>query len=192
MARLLRKRFKEIIVFVLRSALSAGTLIACAGDEIVMDDNSYLGPFDAQMETEKYGYISAAAARKGIVDSEKYYRRRGVPDPHKFVADRVDPVIRGLLEDAQKAGELYLTEILTLAKYDKKSIKRIVRKLVWEYPTHEFPVTEGIARDLGLRISPRSKYPELWSIMEEWLDKLVFHPDNEDHLVAYTRPRRKS
>ena len=33
MARLLRKRFKEIIVFVLHSALSAGTLIACAGDE---------------------------------------------------------------------------------------------------------------------------------------------------------------
>lgn len=192
MARLLRKKFREIIVFVLHSALSAGTLIACIGDEIVMDVNSFLGPFDAQMNTEKYGQISAAALRKGIVDTEKYYRQRGISDPQRFVADRIDPVIQGLMEEAQRAGELYLKEILKLAKYDQKTAKKIVKKLVWDYPTHEFPVTMEIARELGLRVSPRTKYPELWVMMEEWLDKLVFHPENEDHLIAYTRPAKKS
>ncbi len=192
MARLLRKKFKEIIVFVPHSALSAGTLIACIGDEIVMDITSCLGPFDAHLELPKYGFISAVALRKGIERTEEYYQNRGIPDPHKLVADRIDPIIQGLLEEAQRAGELYLSEILSLAEYDRQTVRRIVKELVWEYPSHEFPVTMEKAEELGLRVSPRKKYPVLWSMMEEWLDRLAFHPDNEDHIIAYTHPGMKS
>ncbi len=188
-ARLLRRKFREIIVFVPHYALSAGTMIACIGDEIVMDITSCLGPFDAHLELPKYGFISASALRKGIELTEEYYRRRGISDPQKLVRDRIDPIVQGLLEEAQRAGELYLNEILSLAKYDKKTIEKIVRKLVWEYPSHEFPITMEKAKEIGLRVSLRSKYPDLWSVMEEWLDKLAFHPDNEDHIIAYTYPQ---
>lgn len=190
-ARLLRVRFKEIVVFVPHFALSAGTIIACIADEIVMDVMSCLGPFDAQLDLPKYGLISASALRKGIDITEEYYRKRGVADPKSLVQDRIDPIFQGLLEEAQRAGEVYLNEILSLAKYDEKTVKSIVKKLVWDLPTHEFPITMEKAKEFGLRVSPRSKYPDLWFMMEEWLDKLAFHPDNEDHIVAYTYPRIK-
>lgn len=191
-ARLLRRKFKKITVFLPHRALSAGTIIACIGDEIVMDITSSLGPFDAHLDLPKYGFISASALRKGIEITEEYYRKRGVDNPQKLVEGRIDPIIQGLLEEAQRAGELYLNEILSLAKYDRKTIKKIVKRLVWEYPSHEFPITMEKAREIGLRTSPRSKYPELWSVMEEWLDRLAFHPDNEDHIIAYTHPGIKS
>jgi len=175
-------------VFVPHFAVSAGTMIACIGDEIVMDVTSSLGPFDAQIELPKYGFVSASALRKGMEITEDYYRKRGVSDPASLVEKRVDPILQGLLEEVQRAGELYLAEILEMAHYPKKVVKKIVTKLVWEYPTHEFPITMERAIELGLRVSPRSKYPDLWSMMEEWLDRLAFHPDNEDHMIAYTHP----
>ncbi|KPJ51221.1 hypothetical protein AMJ40_00500 [candidate division TA06 bacterium DG_26] len=188
MARLLRSKFKKIVVFVPHFALSAGTVLACMSDEIVMDVTSHLGPFDAYLEIPDLGLVSGSALRKGIEIAEEYYRGRGDKDPEKRVRDRVDPAIQGLLEDAQKAGELYLTEVLTLAKYSKRKVKSIVKKLVWDYPTHEYPITIEEAKELGLRVSPRSKYPELWGLMEEWLDKLAFHPKNADHLIAFAHP----
>jgi len=47
--RLLRKRFNGLGVIIPGSAKSAGTIIAMAADEILMDQASSLGPIDAQM-----------------------------------------------------------------------------------------------------------------------------------------------
>jgi hypothetical protein len=188
MARLLRTKFEKITVFVPHFALSAGTMIACIGDEIVMDVTSQLGPFDAQIEVKEYGTISASAVRKGIDITTDYYRRKGIKDARAAVEGRIDPVIQGLVEEAQRAGEVYLTEILTQAKYKKRVVKKIVRTLVWDFPTHEFPITAERAQEMGLRVALRSEYPDLWVVMEQWMERLAFHPSNEDHLVAYTYP----
>jgi hypothetical protein len=163
-------------------------MIACIGDEIVMDVTSQLGPFDAQVEVKKYGTISASAVRKGIEITEDYYRRKGVKEARALVEGRIDPVIQGLVEEAQRAGEVYLTEILTLSKYKKTLVDKIVKMLVWDFPTHEFPITAERAQKMGLRVALRSEYPDLWVVMEQWMERLAFHPNNEDHLVAYTHP----
>ena len=44
----LRSRFDHIRVFVPQQAMSAATMIACAADEIVMGQHSFLGPTDPQ------------------------------------------------------------------------------------------------------------------------------------------------
>lgn len=46
----LRSRFKHIRVIVPQQAMSAATMIACAADEIVMGQHSFLGPTDPQIE----------------------------------------------------------------------------------------------------------------------------------------------
>jgi len=186
-ARILRKRFKIIKAFVPHQALSAGTLIAVAADEIVMDISSNLGPFDAQVELPNYGVISASRLERGLTLAEKYYQKRGVLNPKEFVREKLDPVLYGLLEEAQRAGEMYLQEILISAHYPKKKAERIAHKLVWEFPSHEFPITIERAKELGLKVVSKEKYPVLWKLMCEWLDKLAFHPKNVDHLIAYTR-----
>lgn len=186
-ARTLRKRFKDIKTFVPHQALSAGTLIAVASDEIIMDISSNLGPFDAQVALPDYGVISASRLKRGLTLAEKYYQKRGVLNSKEFVREKIDPVLYGLLEEAQRTGETYLKEILTLAHYPKKRAATIARKLVWEFPSHEFPITLERAKRLGLRAVSSEKYPQLWEIMNEWLDKLAFHPKNVDHLIAYTK-----
>lgn len=45
----LRARFDHIRVFVPHAAMSAATMIACAADEIVMGEHSFLGPIDPQL-----------------------------------------------------------------------------------------------------------------------------------------------
>jgi hypothetical protein len=188
MARLLRLKFNEIKAFIPHQALSAGTLIAVAADEIVMDQASTLGPFDAQVELPDYGLVSASRLRQGLLWAEEYYKRHGVLDSKQFLKEKVDPVIYGLLGEAQRAGETYLKEILRLARYPPARARRIAHKLVWEFPSHEFPITIEKAKELGLRVVDGERYPEPWKLMKKWLDRLAFHPKNVDHILAYAAP----
>lgn len=45
----LRSKFKHIRAFIPHAAMSAATMMACAADEIVMGDHSFLGPIDPQL-----------------------------------------------------------------------------------------------------------------------------------------------
>ncbi len=57
-----RSKFKSVRVFVPHAAMSAATMFACAGDQIVMGKHSFLGPIDPQfiMQTE-LGVMSVPA-----------------------------------------------------------------------------------------------------------------------------------
>lgn len=46
----LRSRFDNIRVIVPQQAMSAATMVACSGDEIVLGQHSFLGPTDPQIE----------------------------------------------------------------------------------------------------------------------------------------------
>ena len=48
-ARALHKHPAKVTVFVPHYAMSGGTLLALAADEIVMDENAVLGPVDPQI-----------------------------------------------------------------------------------------------------------------------------------------------
>ena len=63
--RLIRDRFPSMGVIVPGTAKSAGTILAMAGDEILMSDESGLGPIDAQI-TQKGKVFSAHALLQGM------------------------------------------------------------------------------------------------------------------------------
>ena len=63
--RLIRDRFPLMGVIVPGTAKSAGTILALAGDEILMGDESGLGPIDAQI-TQKGKVFSAHALLQGM------------------------------------------------------------------------------------------------------------------------------
>ena len=52
-------------MFIPHYAMSGGTLIALAADEIVMDPNAVLGPVDPQLATGQ-GYLPAASVLKAL------------------------------------------------------------------------------------------------------------------------------
>ncbi len=65
-AQALRKHPAKVSVFVPHYAMSGGTLIALAADEIVMDDNAVLGPVDPQLGQQPAASILKVIERKNV------------------------------------------------------------------------------------------------------------------------------
>ena len=125
----------KVTVFVPHYAMSGGTLIALAADEIVMDPNAVLGPVDPQI-----GEFPAASIIK-VVETKKPDK---VEDKTMILADisikainQVSSLVFQLLEkkmSKEKAKEL--TALITTGQF-----------------THDFPITVDRARFVGLAIS---------------------------------------
>jgi ClpP class serine protease len=62
----LKRHPGKVTVFVPHYAMSGGTLIALAADEIVMDPDAVLGPEDPQLGSSQTGYYPAASILKAL------------------------------------------------------------------------------------------------------------------------------
>lgn len=61
--RYLRRKFKNIRVLIPQSAMSAGTMLACAANSIIMGKHSFLGPIDPQFIIQTSQGLRAVPAR---------------------------------------------------------------------------------------------------------------------------------
>lgn len=98
---LLRSRFKSIAFIVPGWAKSAGTILAMAGDEILMGPASALGPIDAQL-TWKNKVFSADAFLKGLTDmkDEANDPQIGLNKAHIPILQQISP---GEIQNARNA-----------------------------------------------------------------------------------------
>jgi ClpP class serine protease len=125
----------KITVFVPHYAMSGGTLIALAADEIVMDSNAVLGPVDPQI-----GELPAASLLK-ILDFKKPAQ----------VSDEM-LVLIDMAAKARVQVAAFVAEIL-LKHYPKKKAAEIATILSEGRWTHDFPIMVNGARQLGLKVS---------------------------------------
>jgi len=140
-ANALRKHRGKVTVFVPHYAMSGGTLIALAADEIVIDENAVLGPVDPQIG--QFPAASILSVLKKNIDE--------VDDQTLILAD--------VAEKAMNQMKEYVTDLLR-EKYPDKA-EELADKLVSGYWTHDYPITVEKARELGLRVStdmPREIY----------------------------------
>ena len=128
----------KVTVFVPHYAMSGGTLIALAADEIVMDRNAVLGPVDPQL-IEGKSSVPAVAVMK-------------IPDykPWKDVDDQT--VI--LYDQAKKA----LSQVKEMVKHllkgrNRNVVKAVIDRLVSGKTTHDYPLSFYDAKKLGLPVS---------------------------------------
>jgi ClpP class serine protease len=142
-AKALVERKGKVTVFVPHYAMSGGTLIALAADEIVMDANAVLGPVDPQIGDMPAASIVRAVEIKG--------------------AQRVGDEILILADMAQKARvqvAAFVAQVLSKHMPEKQSLQ-VATVLTEGRWTHDFPITVQGARQLGLKIStdmPRTVY----------------------------------
>ena len=144
-ARALVEHKGKVTVFVPHYAMSGGTLIALAADEIVMDPNAVLGPVDPQI-----GGAPAASIIKAV--EQKPVER--VSDETLILADisrkaqaQVQALVNELLADS---GQMPADKAVQTAK--------TLTDGRW---THDFPITAKAARELGLKVNtdmPREVY----------------------------------
>jgi ClpP class serine protease len=139
-ARAVFKHKGKVTVFVPHYAMSGGTLLALAADEIVMCEHAVLGPVDPQLGEYPAASILKAAQQKPIAE---------VDDKTLILADQAEKAI------AQMRREV---EELLADKYPAEQAADMAKLLTSGTWTHDYPITYERARELGFRV--RSDLPE--------------------------------
>jgi hypothetical protein len=116
--KLLRSRFDEVNIIVPGTAKSAGTIIAMAGDEILMEPVSALGPIDAQI-IHRGKQFSAEAFIQGLDDIKEEAKTKGLNPAHIPILQNISP---GEIRHAENAME-FARELVRewLVKYKFKN-----------------------------------------------------------------------
>jgi ClpP class serine protease len=142
-ARALAEHKGKVTVFVPHYAMSGGTLIALAADEIVMDPNAVLGPVDPQI-----GGIPAVSILK-VLEAKK---------PEQ--ASDLTLIFADLASKSRSQVNSFVAELL-LKRLSKEKAVRLAAVLSEGRWTHDFPITVPEARQLGIEVStdmPRTVY----------------------------------
>ncbi len=136
----------RVTVFVPHYAMSGGTLIALAADEIVMEEHAVLGPVDPQV-----GEYSAASLVK-LAES-------------KPIAD-IDDKSWLLADVGRKAIEQIRSQVKSLlaGRYPDEKAEELARILTEGRWTHDYPLIYEEAKSLGLHVT-KGIPPELYQLM---------------------------
>lgn len=192
-AKAVRDAFKHIEVYVPHVALSGGTLVALAGNQIVMGRMSHLSPLDVQLSHSNADFpISANDFLRCKARLDDYFKKRKVetvPYSWKVLADNLDGTIFEHVSNAQDTACEYVTEILAKSKYKKTN--EIARKLVYGMPSHGFVIDYERAKKLGLKVESYTKDTGTWEIMRYWLAKYMVKATDR-HFIRYSVPKKNS
>ncbi|MGB8530525.1 MAG: ATP-dependent Clp protease proteolytic subunit [Pseudolabrys sp.] len=133
-ARAVEAHKAKVTVYVPVYAMSGGTLIALAADEIVLGEFSVLGPIDPQIAGLPAASIVKARDSKPI---------EGVFDLTLVLADVAE---KALVQVKQGAVELLTPRM------EKSAAEALAAKLAGGHWTHDYALTASEARALGLPV----------------------------------------
>jgi ClpP class serine protease len=125
----------KVTVFVPVYAMSGGTLIALAADEIVLGEFSVLGPIDPQIA----GFPAASIVRVA----------KSKPVEHIF---DLTLVLADMSEKALAQVKRGAVELLT-PRLDQASAEKLAEKLAGGHWTHDYALTAHEATELGLPVT---------------------------------------
>ncbi|VVB56185.1 Serine dehydrogenase proteinase [uncultured archaeon] len=149
-ASALKRHKGKVTVFIPHYAMSGGSLIAMAADEIVMDPNAVLGPVDPQLGGPQ-GYYPAVSILKALEQ----------PNPHR------DDQTLILGDIAKKAiDQVYEAVHLLLLKHNTpEKASELARMLSEGRWTHDYPIDFEQAKELGLPVNDQM-IREVYDLME--------------------------
>ncbi|MBK5960315.1 hypothetical protein CCR97_19230 [Rhodoplanes elegans] len=134
-ARAIRAHKAKVTVFVPHYAMSGGTLIALAADEIVMCRHSVLGPIDPQLGQSPAASLLKVVEQKPIAE---------IDDQTLLLAD----VGRKAIAQVKAAAKELLAD-----KMAEDKAEALAEKLSTGQWTHDYPISPTEAKDLGLPVS---------------------------------------
>lgn len=128
-------------------AMSGGTLIALAADEIIVDPNAVLGPVDPQLNQ------LPAASSMTVLDRKE---PKDIDDETLILADVARKVLRQL--------EGIVRELLE-ARMPGEQAASLAQRLASGTWTHDYAITAEEAKALGLPVSTEMP-PEIYDFMQ--------------------------
>ncbi|HEX4584118.1 MAG TPA: ATP-dependent Clp protease proteolytic subunit [Burkholderiaceae bacterium] len=166
-ARAIHKHKGKVTAFVPHYAMSGGTLIALAADEIVMSEYAVLGPVDPQLGRYPAASVLKAVARKPVAD---------IDDETLILADQAEKAMQQLRVSVRE----FLAPKCPPEKADE--LAQLLSAGTW---THDHPITFETAKSFGL--------PVRSDISPTVLDLMALYPQPVRHqpTVEYLpEPRR--
>jgi len=170
-AHAIHKHKGKVTVFVPHWAMSGGTFIALAADEIVMSEHAVLGPVDPQL-----GKWPAASVLR--VREEKPLEK--IDDETLILADQAEKAIRQM----KQSVVALLSEKMGQEKAEE--LAAILAEGRW---THDHPITYEEAKALGLPVSCDMP-PEILQLMTLYPQPVRMRPTVE-YLPEERRLRRE-
>jgi ClpP class serine protease len=134
-AKAVREHKARVTVFVPHYAMSGGTLIALAADEIVMCEHSVLGPIDPQLGDSPAASLIKVVGEKPVAK---------IDDRTLVLAD----VGRKAIAQVKQAASELLTRRLAAEQADA-----LAEKLTAGTWTHDYPIWASTAKSFGLSVS---------------------------------------
>ena len=150
-AMALKKHPAKKIVVIPHYAMSGGTLISLAADEIWMDPNAVLGPVDPQLTIQQYGALPAPSIVKAAeIKGDK------ASDETLILADVARKAVKGMQDT------VYNLLVDKMGEEKARELARIFTEGKW---THDHPITVDEAEKLGLPV--KTEVPnEVYTLME--------------------------
>jgi ClpP class serine protease len=150
------KRKGKVTVFVPHYAMSGGTLIALAANDIVMSEHAVLGPVDPQLGQQPAASILKVLRQKPIAE---------VDDQTLILADQAE---KAVVQMEHEVNELLAD------KYPAEKAIELAKLLTSGTWTHDYPITYDRALALGLRVDK--------NIPEEMLRLMELYKDSAESL----------
>ncbi|MBI5166281.1 MAG: hypothetical protein HY998_00885 [candidate division NC10 bacterium] len=168
-ARALIRHQGTVTVFIPHYAMSGGTLIAMAADEIVMCENGVLGPVDPQL-----GEYPAASILKVLELKDK----NEIEDKTLILAD--------VAHKAMAQVRQTVVEILMGNGMEAEKAEKIATTLCSGQWTHDYPITFEEAQELGLPV--RKGLPEeVYALMDLYPQPSQRRPSVQYIPIPYRR-----
>ena len=177
----LRSKFRHIRVIVPSLAMSAGTMIACAGDEIVLGKHSFLGPTDPQLIVSTSRDGSKMVSAQSILDQFDLAQKE-CKDPSKLsswlpMLNQYGPDLLIQSEKVLKLSKELVSNWLGtyMLKEEKAKAKKIAKWLSNNklFKTHNRKISREQLENKDLKIHPLEKNQK-----EQDLFLSVFHATN--------------
>jgi ClpP class serine protease len=147
----LKRHPGKVTVFIPHYAMSGGTLVALAADEIVMDPDAVMGPVDPQLGSQQSGYYPAASILKALEQ----------PNPNRDDQTLIlGDIARKAIEQVHKTVYSLLLEHQSPEKAEE--ISRMLSDGRW---THDFPINQDQAKSMGLLVNDQMPR-EVYELME--------------------------
>ena len=162
----------KVTVFVPHYAMSGGTLIALAADEIVMDENAVLGPVDPQL-----GEMPAAS----IVKVLEQKPLASIDDETLILADTARKALAQVKHTVR--------ELLLKHKQQPQEAERLAEILAGGTWTHDYPIAVEEAKALGLPVTTGIP-EEVYQLMDLYPQTTQRRPSVQYIPLPYEPPQR--
>jgi ClpP class serine protease len=173
-ARALLRHQSKVTVFIPHYAMSGGTMLAMAADEIVMDENAVLGPVDPQL-----GNVAAASLLK-VLESKPLDK---IDDQTLVTAD----VARKAINQVQKFVRSLLEDSVPQQKVNPEDIDKIIDRLTTGQVTHDYPITIEEANAMGLPVTAGLPM-EIYGLMDLYPQPMMGRPTVQYIPLPYQNP----